>query len=137
MAAAPVFRFSTVQLQAGIRRLLEQDARLARAAMRDVAMLLIKAARDRAPIDEGNLANSITAEALPYRKSWAAVVYVPINSQAAQYAVPMHEGQYNLGKNSEAKQLKVGVTVGPGYLSRAVDDNKQKIMAMIAFKVRK
>ena len=132
-----VFRFSTTQLSAGVKRLLARDGRLAEAAMRDVAHFLVREARLRAPIDEGNLANSITGEALAYRKSWAAVVYVPINSQASRYAVPMHENEYRLGENSLAKQDKVAVAVGPRYLARAVEDNQDKIKAIIADKVRK
>lgn len=135
--AKPIFRFSTVQLETGIKRALEKDKRLAIAAMSDVTHFLIMESRLRAPIDEGNLANSISGEVMPYRKSYAAVVFVPINSQAAQYAIPMHENNYQLGANSREKQLKVSVTVGPRYLARALDDNQEKIRRMIAEKVKK
>ncbi len=125
------FRYSTRELEAGVRRAMQEQPRKAQRAMRDVSMLLAKEVKRRTPVDEGHLTNSVTAEVVQYRKSWAATVYIPINSQAAPYAVWLHEGQYNLGKNSLAKQGKTNCAVGPKYITRAIDDNRGRILDLL------
>lgn len=50
-------------------------------------------------------------------------VFIPANSPASDYAMYMHEGTYNLGKESQIKQDAVGVKVGRKFLERAFDDN--------------
>jgi hypothetical protein len=50
----------------------------------------------------------------------------------------MHEGDYNLGENSLEKQRKLGVIVGPRYITRAIEDKKAEIIQNIkkALKIR-
>lgn len=80
-------------------------------------------AKDRAPLKEGVLTMSIESDV----QGNAVVVRVPANSPAAEYAVPMHESEYNLGDKSLKKQGKWGVEVGRKYITRAIDDNVDKI----------
>ena len=125
------FRFTTRDLGAGTARQLLRHKNQAMAAMRAVRNMLIKETKRRTPLKEGFLTASVTGDVEVFEKSYAATVYIPVNSPASHYAVKMHETEYNLGKNSLAKQAKVGVTVGPKYITRAVQDNRQKICECI------
>lgn len=136
-AKGQTFRVNTRNLEAGIRKLLARDANLAKAAMQDVTQFLILHARKRAPKREGHLANSISGQVMAYKKSWAAVVFVPVNSPAAAYAIPMHENDYEPGAASLDKQSKEGVVVGRRYLTRAIEENSKKIVDIIGSKVKK
>lgn len=125
------FRFTTRDLGAGSARQLLRHKNQAIAAMRAIRNLLVKETKRRTPLKEGFLTASVTGDVETFEKSYAATVYIPVNSPAAHYAVKMHETEYNLGKNSLAKQQKVGVTVGPKYITRAIMDNRDKIRDII------
>jgi len=125
------FRFTTRDLGAGTARQLLRHKTQAMAAMRAVRNMLIKETKRRTPLKEGFLTASVTGDVEVFEKSYAATVYIPVNSPASHYAVKMHETEYNLGKNSIAKQAKVGVTVGPKYITRAILDNKDKIREIV------
>ena len=127
------FRVNTNDFKAGIRKLLDAQKKQARQAMLDVARELEKGAKARAPIDEGLLVKySIASQVVEYKKSFAAVVYVPVNSPASDYAIPMHEHTYSLGAKSQAKQSDVKCVVGRRYLSRAVEEQKPRLAAVVA-----
>lgn len=122
------FRFSTRELGAGVMRALYAHKNQATAAMRAIRNTLVKETKRRTPIKEGFLTASVTGDVVTYEKSMAATVYIPVNSPAAHYAVWIHEGEYNLGESSLEKQRKVGVAVGPKYITRAVQDSRQTII---------
>ncbi len=129
--AKPNFRFSTRELAAGIQRELMAEHRKAERAMKNAGAFLQGECRDRAPKDESHLERVITYEVVEYAKSFAAVIYVPENSEASKYAIPMHENTYNLGEKSLRKMAKNGVEVGPGYIIRGIDDNRRDIRDII------
>lgn len=131
------FRFNTRELSAALKKLVVKDAQAAEKAMRDVKNLLVMETKKRTPVMEGNLTASITGESVQLEKSWAATVFVPVNSPASAYAIWMHEGEYNLGENSQAKQGKTGCTVGPKYITRAINENKERIVAIITRMLKK
>ncbi len=132
MAGKPLqFRFNTREFDAGVRKALLQHPQQAMRAMRDIKNLLVMEVKKRTPVREGHLTGSITGEAVQLERSWAATVFVPVNSPAAAYAVWLHEGDYNLGENSLAKQGKTGCTVGPKFITRAIDENREWIVVFM------
>lgn len=137
MAQSLKFRFNTREFDAGIRKQLLEHPQQAARAMRDIKNLLVLEVKKRTPVREGHLTASITGEAVQLAKSWAATVYVPINSPAAPYAVWLHEGQYNLGDNSLAKQGKAGCAVGPKYITRAIEENRERIIEIMREALKK
>ena len=80
----------------------------------------------RVPVDEGDLERSIATKVTKglFRTKVYGEVYVAANALAADYAMAMHEWNYNLGPKSAAKQSASGVTVGRKYLERALDENE-------------
>lgn len=138
MSGQPLkFRFNTRELDAGIRKELSEQPRLAEIAMRDVRNLLVMEVKKRTPVQEGHLTASITGEVVRNNRSWAATVFVPVNSPASTYAIWLHEGNYNLGKNSIAKQGKSGCAVGPKYITRAIEENKANIIGIMRDALKK
>ena len=131
MAKRATFRFNTRELGEGIRRELQKMPDRTKKAMDGVGGYLNGEVRKRTPVDEGHLTASITNETVAYEKSHAAVVYVPSNSPASEYAIPMHENNYNIGPDSQMKQTKTGKTVGRKYITRAMDENHDRIVKLI------
>lgn len=131
------FTVNTRQFSAAVKRLLGEYTDIRHKAMMQAAQKMRAEAQKRCPVDEGNLTNDIQGDTEIYPKSEAAVVYVPVNAPSSKYAIPMHEHTYNLGKNSMAKQGKVGVVVGPGYLTRAIIENIGEIMGGIKDTLRR
>lgn len=125
------FTVNTRQFSAAIRNLLQKHVDVRHKAMQKAADIMRDEAKARCPFDEGILHGSILGDTEIYPKSEAAVVYVPVNSPASKYAIPMHEHTYNLGKGSIAHQAKTGCVVGPGYLTRAVVESFDRIMGNI------
>lgn len=124
-----LFRYSTKELSSGVRHALMKHKNLARVAMKAVRDTIVKAAVDRCPKDKGNLALSITGDVVENEKSWAATCYVASNEFTREYAVWIHEGEYNLGPNSLAKQASLpGIVVGPKYITRGIEDSKPEII---------
>ena len=125
----PKFRFSTYNLNEHIQQALHLHKNQAMFLMRAVRDTIVKAAKDRVPVDTGALTLSITGDVVENPKSYAATCYVPINSPAASYAVWIHEGDYNLGKNSQEKQRKrPDIMVGPRYITRGIEDTREEII---------
>lgn len=131
MAKRATFRFNTRELGEGIQRELQLMPDKTKKAMDGVGGYVNGEVRKRTPVDEGHLTASITNETVVYEKSHAAVVYVPSNSPASEYAIPMHENNYNIGPDSQMKQAKTGKTVGKKYITRAMDENHDKIVKLI------
>lgn len=127
--SGPQFRFSTYSLDKHIKEALHLHKNQATFLMKAVRDTIVKAAKDRVPVDTGALTLSITGDVVVNEKSYAATCYVPINSPAAGYAVWIHEGDYNLGKNSLAKQAKhPEIMVGPRYITRGIEDTREEII---------
>jgi len=82
-----------------------------------------KEAKLRAPVYAGNLTEDIEQNI----QGDAVIIRVPENSPSSNYAIPMHEHEYNLGDESAQKQAK-GFEVGRKFITRAIDDNQDAIM---------
>lgn len=101
--------------------------RIVRAGAKDIA----DRASDYAPVDQGDLENSIVVEE-DRRGNDRIVFYVGVDPSKLgegywrygfRYDIEMHEGVYNPGPLSQAKNARVGGSgVGPKYLERALDE---------------
>lgn len=97
-------------------------------------------ARMYAPVDKGNLEDAIIKSTNPTGLNRRAEIEVGVDMSqpigggrtVERYAERMHEGNYKLGKKSEAKAAALGVRVGPGYLSRAFNEVKGKMIERAA-----
>lgn len=119
-----------------IRRRAAAMPSLAKLAMNDVGAFISSEAKDRSPIDEGHLTGDIINKTETVPSGAAAVIFVPVNAASASYAVRMHEGLYELGPGSLAKQGRTGKTVGRKFIVRAIDDNRDRIVRIIKEKFK-
>ncbi len=126
-----VFRFNTRDLGEKVRAILQSQPLRTRRAMDAVGGYLNGEVKKRTPIREGFLTADVSNKTVAYKKSFAAVVYVPSNATSSKYAIPMHEGKYNLGIKSIQKRRKLGTLVGRKYITRALWDNVKTIRAII------
>ena len=113
-------------------------------ALRAMAELVRDEARLNAPIDTGDLEGAIETFEDRTRNSKGQFGQVTIrvgvdtsklkleDHAGYDYSIPMHEGIYNLGPKSEAKQERQGNIVGAKYLERALKDNEKKVRASVA-----
>ena len=132
MAGNLKFRFSTYNLNQHIQQHLKLHKNQAEFLMRAVRDTIVKAAKERVPVDTGQLTLDITGDVVINAKSYAATCYIPINAPSSDYAIWIHEGDYNLGVNSVEKQRKLpNVVVGPKYITRGIEDKKQEIITNI------
>jgi hypothetical protein len=93
---------------------------------------LCQEAAKRTPILTGQLTASFNKKIEGSGLQWTAIVYIPTNSPASDYALYMHEGHYKLGEVSKQKQLSnPDVVVGRKYLERAFSENKDLIVKII------
>ena len=116
-----------------IDQVLAQMPERARRAMTEIANDVSGEAKDLAPFKDGHLMESIRGEVVQDQNTgqMAAVIYVPANHQASSYAIKMHEGTYNLGPGSVAKQIRVGKTVGRKFITRALDNKRERLRKII------
>lgn len=105
--------------------------------LKQISQTVSGAAKDRAPVDEGHLTADIKGEMQEAGGQKAAVIYVPSNATTKDYAIPMHEGDYNLGPLSQAKQAKLGVRVGNKFITRAIDDSQEDMKTIIYYNLTK
>ena len=119
----------------GVETVLADVPRRTSGALREIAAEVSGEAKDLAPFREGHLTESIRSEVVNDSSghATAAVVYIPANHQAASYAVKMHEGTYNLGKGSVMKQQRVGKTVGRKFITRALDNKRERLRRIIEY----
>ena len=129
--AKQLFRFNTRQLGEKVRAELQAQPERTRRAMDAVGGFLNGEVKDLTPVEEGFLTADVSNRTVEYKDSFAAVVYIPENAVSAQYAIPMHEGQYHLGPDSLEKQRKVGKPVGRKFITRAVDGHIGDIRGII------
>ncbi|WP_288610166.1 hypothetical protein [uncultured Victivallis sp.] len=135
MAVKIEWDFGTVRARIGAG-----DARMRSAAdraMSDVASFVASEAKDRTPVLTGALTMDVTGETGREGDTAIAAVKVPSNSPAASYAVKMHEEAYNPGPGSIDKQRRTGQRVGKKYITRAIDDNREKIRRILIETLRK
>ena len=125
------FRFNTRELGRRIQEAARANGAAALKAMNDTGHFLRGQVQLRTPVDKGNLTADIAMEVVPFKKSLATVLYIPSNAPSSQYAIPMHEGNYDLGENSREKQRKVNVMVGRKFITRAIDENRATIKEII------
>lgn len=129
--AAPSFRFSTRTLSVGIQSAMVSNHDAALKTMTVVSHFLRAETDKRTPKLEGPLTAELTPTVVPYKNSFAALVYIPVNGASSKYAIKMHEGVYNIGWRSREKQSKTGQVVGRRFMVRALDDNREKIITII------
>ena len=146
------FTFATYNLNKSLMKEIQTTDKKALFLMRATRDTIVKAAKLRCPVDTGNLTASITGDVKQNKKSFSATCYVPINAPCvtqvkeikdektgkitykqcespSNYAVWIHEGQYNLGKNSQLKQAKLPkIVVGPKFITRAIKDEFPNII---------
>ena len=125
------FRANTSEFGRRIKEAARANGAAALKAMQDTGHFLRGQVQLRTPVDEGNLTADIAMDVVRNEKSLSAVLYIPSNAPSSQYAIRMHEGQYNLGENSREKQHKVNVIVGRKFITRAIDDNRATIKEII------
>jgi hypothetical protein len=89
----------------------------------------------RVPVDLGGLEKSFSTKIIEAaaKDSVIGEVYIAANAMAADYALYMHEMQYELGPRSRDKQNASDVDVGRKYLERALDEN-QKAFGLYVYK---
>ena len=110
------------------------DARMA--AAEQIADKILGRAKDNAPVDQGYLVGDI-AQTVENRDGTIVVFcYVPDGVQSSEYAIKMHEEDYNLGPNSLAKAAK-GCSVGNKYIRRAMDDSAEDIGNIIEYEYKR
>ena len=86
---------------------------------------LLEESVKRSPVDEGFLEGSHekTVKKSRILSNIEGHVFIPTNSPASDYAMYMHEAQYNLGERSKRKQATLTVVVGRKFMERAFDEN--------------
>lgn len=100
-------------------------------------------ARKYAPRDLANLEEAIKTEKSPSKKRIDVYVdtKLPVPERpghfVGEYARRMHEGYYDLGKRSLAKQSRLKVKVGRKYLERALKDLRAPLIKKMENLVRK
>ena len=110
------------------------DARMA--AAEQIGDVMVGRAKNNAPVDEGSLTQDITHTV--ENKDGVIVIYcyVPDGAQSSEYAIKMHEENYNLGVNSQLKAEK-GFSVGNKYIRRAMDDSVKDIGEIIEYEYKR
>ncbi|WP_161598310.1 HK97-gp10 family putative phage morphogenesis protein [Pseudodesulfovibrio senegalensis] len=133
-----------MKMTTDINKALKQLNKAQRATERQLKKAMTKAAMQfeaesvkRSPIDEGHLQSSHRHKVEQNGSDTTAIVYIPTNSPASDYAIYMHEGTYTLGPTSLQKQGSVGVRVGKKYMERALLEEEDKIIATIVRELKR
>lgn len=110
-------------LNMSLMRATKNSSRALRRIQEDAAAKIQETAIDFAPVDMGDLESAIQRST--ERDFKAKRDYVFVDTDAAPYAIYMHEGfgvngSYNLGPKSAAKDAGTG-RVGMKFFERAVD----------------
>lgn len=118
-----------------LRNIGETVQENARKNMHRAAARIEKTAKMMAPVDQGNLEAAIkTVKTYEGRGRLAIDVMVDTASgpeRLAIYAIVMHEGEYELGPKSLEKQASVPVIVGNRYLTRAGDEERDRLNSLM------
>ena len=120
---------------AGITANIEKAMRENRAnigkAISDIGDVALWESVKRAPKDAGDLEDSIKKHMGKDVDGTSVAIVIPNNSDAASYALPMHEGIYSLGEDSEMKQARAGVEVGRKFITRGIEAGKNKYLLIL------
>jgi hypothetical protein len=94
---------------------------------KEFGKLLAAESAKRAPVDEGNLELSHTYKVTKdVRDRFQLTVFAGGTVKGVKvekYVIRMHEGTYNLGPKSAAKNASQQEAVGPKFMDRALKDN--------------
>jgi len=114
----------------------------ARKTMHRAAKRIQKRAEEYAPVDEGDLQRSIYIESTYVGNNRRLQINLQIRPADAAadprlgiYSVIMHEGEYQLGPKSAAKDAGRGV-VGPRFLTRAANWEEEKLNAAMTAAIK-
>lgn len=104
----------------------------ARKTMHATADRIVAKAKKMAPVDEHNLEDAITKqvgyEGSRRRLAIDVVIQPVVNGvRVEDYATYMHEGDYELGEKSQVKNDSQAEQVGPGFLTRAAEPEREKL----------
>ena len=120
---------------AGITANIEKAMRENRAniekAISDIGDVALWESVKRAPKDAGDLEDSIKKHMGKDVDGTSVAIVIPNNSDAASYALPMHEGIYSPGEDSEMKQARAGVEVGRKFITRGIKAGKNKFLLIL------
>lgn len=105
-------------------------------AMRRGAKAILEESKAGAPVDEHNLENAHTLSIVRLSKD-NIELEITIGGEHGgrdvdEYAVQMHEGEYQLGEKSKLKNQSSPVPVGPYFLDRAIDNHEEDLLQTIA-----
>ncbi|MFP5214189.1 MAG: HK97-gp10 family putative phage morphogenesis protein [Acidobacteriota bacterium] len=132
MRAKESLRASLGALALKVKGLEEEVQRAARNGVSKASDHLREASARRAPVDEGNLESSIQSGLDEDDEEIRGWVAVPMGSPAADYALAMHEGDYELGERSRAKQAGQSETVGRKFIERAMGEEREEVARIMA-----
>lgn len=118
-------------LRENIEKAVRDGSRNVERAMSEIGDVGVYHSVRGAPQDEGLLDESITKELGRDEDGCSVAIKIPSNSPAAPYALPMHEGQYNLGPISQKKQARTGGVVGRKFITRGIDSGKAMFATII------
>lgn len=140
-----VFGISTVATR--LENQHEKTNRKALAAMRKGAEEIVNLARAQAPVDKHNLERAIISQEdrLGFNNRVRIAIFIDesrgvpgrADKRIGDYARRMHEGVYNLGEKSQAKQdANPSIRVGRKFMTRAIDKLESKIIKSVTQAVR-
>ena len=122
------------------RRLSKERDKFQRVSKKTITSVCRKLEEEsvkRAPFKEGFLESSHKYKVQDIFGAIEGYVFIPSNSPASDYAIPMHEGHYNLGLDSKRKEASVGVKVGRKFLERAMTENEKAFSLFVAKELKK
>ena len=130
-------------LLVSLNNIADRSSRGARSELQKGAIEIRNLARRMAPVDEGNLEESIkegSFRGVDGRNVYTVEVDETVVSSTGgvvgDYAERMHEGDYHLGLKSEVKQAgNPDIYVGRKFLERAMEDLDDEIKRKVEAKV--
>lgn len=136
------------QLNSRISRIDAVTSKAQLQLMREYSKKIADKARDFAPVDEGNLENSIVVVEKPTGINRRLVSEIGVDTsklgsgytqRGYPYHIAMHEdpsGTSGNGPLSREKAERLGVMVGPKYMTRALDHYADQLNEAFAKAVR-
>jgi hypothetical protein len=123
-----------VAVLAQLNKLKESIPKMASEALEEGGNAVAQRSRELAPVDLGNLEAAHTVDTK--HKGHKVIVTISVGGHVDgidvdDYVAEMHEGSYELGPRSQAKDNATGQPVGSKFLERAVDENKDDIEATV------
>lgn len=123
--------------------IVKEIERASKNALEDIMNDLVKASSGAAPHDEGTLEKSWSKEISQGNDGYIGTVsYAVRGENGYNYAIKMHEQQYNLGEKSKAKGGGTGMSganyqVGSHFLTRPLHGEEQTYKKYIAKQIAK